>query len=454
MPRNQRLREFARRAVTALGEFGFRYMTPLRAFLNMRSDHQPANEVVGRGLTHESLTQELKSLLENDEMLAKCCGDSDRLALALDILFFGPLPDAHYHGPSTLLGFGLSPNTLEEELDELETKIYDQGEFRKIAHFHIYNLRAIGNIAHPHPGWRIEEVSYERIKEVLQPAAYTEFLQFHSDRAFAIVEDSAGFNSESLSDWLTRRWLEAASFRRALQLAHDGTIDIDYVIPHFNPPWVNRIQGGSVFQMGAPRKEVAPSGLYFLLTSADSEDISVIWKTVQKYSAISHEDQSSLKRAIGIAAEFFEESHRKINRIERFANLMIALEALYTPSDKSELTFRVSQTCAIFVAGSSSEGSLGIYKFLKSMFTRRGNLFHGNYDVNSQTPETFVNDEELRELYALVRRSIVAFMCLYIRGMRKLADVRQRLEASVLDEEQRQLLRAEAQLESPLREES
>jgi hypothetical protein len=181
--------------------------------------------------------------------------------------------------------------------------------------------------------------------------------------------------------------------------------------------------------MGTPRKEKAPSGLYCMLTSSDSEDISVIWNAVKKYSDISREDQSRLKRAIGIAAEFFEESHRKVSRIERFANLMIALEALYTPSDKSELTLRVSQTCAILVAGaSSSETPHNIYRFLKSMFARRGKLFHGNYDVNSLDPETSINDEELRELYALVRKSIMAFKCLYIRGARQLDEVRKKLE--------------------------
>ncbi len=70
--------------------------------------------------------------------------------------------------------------------------------------------------------------------------------------------------------------------------------------------------------MGTPRKEAAPSGLYCLLISSDSEDITVMWSAVKRYSTISHEDNSRLKRAIGIASEFFEESHRKVSRIERF----------------------------------------------------------------------------------------------------------------------------------------
>lgn len=448
MPRTQRLRDFARQTVTALGEFGVRYVTPLRAFLQMSDEPESTREVLGRGLTQESLKQQLDDLLTNDEMLAKCCGDSDTLAFALDVLFFGPIPDALYHGATTVFGFGLGTNALDEELDELEKKIYEQGEFSKTAYFHTYNLHVAGTVAHPYPGWRIEEVSYERIQEILQPASYTEFLKSHSFRGFTVIEDSSGFNIESLSDWLTRRWWEAASFRRVLQLAHDGTVDIDYVVAHFNPPWVNRIQGGGIFQMGTPRKEAAPSGLYCLLTSSDSEDITVMWSAVKRYSTISHEDNSPLKRAIGIASEFFEESHRKVSRIERFANLMISLEALYTPSGKSELTLRVSQTCALFVAGStSSDAPQNIYKFLKSMFARRGKLFHGNYDVNSQTPETFINDDELREFYSLVRRSIAAFICLYIRGERQLDDVRQKLETSILDEQQRELLRERAQLE-------
>ena len=67
MPRNQRLRDFARQTVTALGEFGVRYVTPLRAFLQMSDEPESTREVLGRGLTQESLKQQLddyKKLME------------------------------------------------------------------------------------------------------------------------------------------------------------------------------------------------------------------------------------------------------------------------------------------------------------------------------------------------------------------------------------------------------
>ncbi len=449
MPRNERLRTFAKEMVATLGEFGVRYVSPLRAFLSMGDEPERTREILDRGLTQEVLKSRLEDILDNDEMLAKCCGDYERLAHALDTLFFGPLPDALYHESTTLFGFGLGPNALDEELDELGKKIYEQGPFIKTAYFHLFNVNVVPRISHPDPAWRVEQFSPEQMKDILEPAAYSEFLRSHCNLAFAISNESSGFNVESLSDWLTRRWWEAAEFRKALQLAHEGTVDIDYVIAGYNPPWVNRIQGGGIFQMGTPRKDAVPSGLYCLLTPSDSEDISKIWRVVRQYVATSHEDQSRLKRAIGIAAEFFEESHRKASRIERFANLMIALEGLYTPSDKAELTLRVSQTCALFVAGPHAyQEPLSIYKFLKTMFDRRGNLFHGNYDVNSLSPETFISDEELQRLYAIVRKSIVGFMCLYLRGERQLDKIRQTLEVAILDPEERETLLERAQLEN------
>ncbi len=448
MPRNPRLREFAQRTVSSLGEFGARYVTPLRAFLNMDDEPESVREVVGRGLTQESLKHQLDDILANDEMLAKCCGDSQALALALDVLFFGPIPDAFYNGVNSLLGFEFGADKFETELDELEKKIYEQGEFSKTAYFHVYNLHLIPTVTHPQSGWRVEELSYEKIKEILQPTAYSELLRSHWGRAFAIVDDTTGFNAESQVDWLTRRWWEAASFRKALQLAMDGTVDIDYVIPHYNPPWVNRVQGGGFFQMGTPRRDAPPPTLSSFVAAVDSEDISNMWKAAQRYSSDSREGHSTLQRAIGIATEFFEESHRKVSRIERFASLMIALEGLYTPSDKSELTLRVSQTCALLVADSMSLGQPhDIYKFLKSLFIRRGELFHGKYDVNSQAPEDFINDEEIRKLYSVVRKSIVGFMCLYLRGHRDLKDVRRKLENSILDEHEREVLLEQTKLE-------
>lgn len=444
MPINAELRDFAKRTVDFLGEFGVWYVSPLRAFMSKGDNHENTKEVVGRGLTNETLKTDLQGLLSRDEMLAMCCGDFETLAKALDMLFFGPLPDAIYHGKDTLLGINLSGKTIDMALDELEAKVYGQGAFKKTAFFHVFNLNMLETF-HPHPEWRFEDLSYERLETMLQPSAYTAFLRSRGGMTFAVVDDFAGFDRESVSDWLSRRWWEAMAMKKSIQLALDGTTDIDYVVPHYSPNWLNNLHGGGNFNFGTPRGDNPPTSLSILVTRADYSDITLTSKILKSYVEACSGERSTLQRAIGIAMEFFEESHRKHNRIERFANLMIALEALFTPSDKTELTLRVSQACAVLIG---EKGSLvepqQIYKFLRAMFGRRGQLFHGDYDANSQTPEKFINDEELAQLYSVVRKSIVAFICLYLREHRSLSEVRQKMELSILDDDQREALKTQS----------
>lgn len=444
MPINAELREFAKRTVASLGAFGAWYASPLQAFMSKGDDHENTKVVVDRGLTNESLKTDLQGLLSRDEMLATCCGDFEMLAKALDMLFFGPLPDAIYHGKDTLLGLNLSGKTIDMALDELEAKVYGQGPFKKTAFFHVFGLNML-DAFHPNPEWRLEDLSYERLETILQPSAYTVFLRSRGGKTFAVVDDLAGFDRESVSEWLSRRWWEAMSMKKSLQLALDGTTDIDYVVPHYSPNWLNNLHGGGNFNFGTPRADDPPDSLSIFFTGADCSDITLTLNILESYIRACSGERSTLQRAIGIAMEFFEESHRKHNRIERFANLMIALEALFTPSDKTELTLRVSQTCAVLVG---DKGSLvepqQIYKFLRGMFSRRGQLFHGDYDANSQTPEKFINDEELAQLYSVVRKSIVAFICLYLREHRNLSDVRQKMELSILDDDQREELKIQS----------
>jgi Apea-like HEPN len=446
MPKNPRLVEFALQVIPLLGEFGPDYLTPLRAFLSMSVN--PGNDerlslVRARGLTSDGLIHQLQEILANDTMLAKCCGNAEALAYALDLLFFGPLPDCFYHGPKTSLGFDLAPN-LHRELDALEEKLYEKGEFTRTAYFHLYNVRVTRSLDSIFPGWQVQELRYDTVSNLFHPAAYKEYLQAYPSSAFAITQDTTGFDVEDLEKWLRRKHVEALLFRRILQLTQDGTMDIDYVVPYFCPAWVNTVQGGGVFHIGSARKDAPPSTLYYLLTGAESDDLAIIWDLIQQYSINSTESHSSLQKAISIALDFYEESHSKSSRIERFANLIIALEALYTPTDKSEVTLRLCQCCAVLLGG-QDESSHEIYKFLKEMFVRRGKLFHGKYGINSQSPESFINDEDLKRLFSVVRRSIVSFIRLYLNGERHLDQLRRQLEDSILNEEQRETVRERSQ---------
>jgi hypothetical protein len=57
-------------------------------------------------------------------------------------------------------------------------------------------------------------------------------------------------------------------------------------------------------------------------------------------------------------------------------------EALFSPSNKGELTYRMAQS-ARFLVDEGVEQRKEIYRFVKRMYSRRSALFHGQYDVNA-----------------------------------------------------------------------
>lgn len=434
MPLSESLIQFLRDAVTGLGGFAPKYATPLRAFLSMRDEPEKIQSVIERGFTIETANAKLTTILAEDAFLAQCCGDIEHLAHALDLLFFTRLPASTYTGSIPSLGFG--PTPYELGIEQLEQSLDGHGAFTKTAYFHLYNFWARPEdlpIA-PYPGWGFVELEHSSIPQLLGESSFSSFLSpSMTGRYFLTVQDSEGFNREPVNDWLNRRWVNIAPYRQVLQYSKDAVIDIDYVTPYFNPPWVNQIHRGGLYYWGAPRQDVLPTTFWYHLSPFDSETIQSNWLCYKRYVDKIEPHGSSLRKAIRIAGNFFEECHKKVSRIEQFANLMIALEALYTPSDASEHTFRISQNCALLI-GNSAESRDHTFEFLRTMFKRRGKLFHGQYDAFAQSPQDFITDEELKSLMSIVRRSVLKFLTLFLRGEDGLDKVRKDLEKAVLDE--------------------
>lgn len=454
MPFSDTLLHFLRDAVKGLGDFALKYATPLRAFLSMHDRPENIQSIIERGLTPDTANAQLEKILAEDTFLAQCCGDSRHLAHALDILFFTHLPASTYSDSTD--SFGFAPSPFDQGIEQLEQSLYGQGAFKKTAYFHLYNFEARPDDypQAPYPGWGFVELEHRSIPLILGENSWLSFLSPpETGRTFLAVQDSKGFDRESLNDWLKRRWVDIDPFRQVLQYSMDAIVDIDYVAPYFSPSWVNQIHREGLYYWGAPRQDKPPSNLWYSITSWDSQQINSHWRGYQKYANKFLSHGSSLRKAIRTAGNFFEDCHKKISRIEQFANLMIALEALYTPSDQSEHTFRISQSCALLIED-SLQSREATFEFLKSMFKRRGKLFHGQYDMSTQTPQDFIADEDLKTLISIVRKSMLKFIALYLRKEEGLDKVRKDLERAILDESFRHDFLRKADFESLLREES
>ena len=453
--RNAALESLLLQVIPQIGyDFCAKYKFPLLAFFTFDEDHEEVRLIVARGLHKASLEVGLQGILNNDPHLRKCCGNADSLAKTIDILFLKKLPSSAFpDGGGLVLGFAGDP--IEEALGNLDHQLYEQGDLRKLAYFHLFNVRLHGeqHLVPPYEGWHLLELEETSIPRLLGESSTYSFISPTTNGTwFLVSEDSSGFDSEGMYAWLSRRWKDAAPFRAVMQYAIEQVLDIDYVVPLFHPTWVNEVHKIGLYFLGTPRRDSIPSTFYGLILQHDQDRINRMWAKYLEHQGRISDRSSQLGKAIAIAREFFEDFHRKESRAEQFASLMIALEALYTPQDQREHTFRISQNCALLTCNDHEARRLEVFQFVKSMFARRGKLFHGQYDSQAISPGAFVNDEEIMRLASLVRNSILKFTTLFIRGENDLEQLRTRIEKSVLSENLRDELFEKSDFEALMEE--
>lgn len=157
--RNPLLEKFARCIPISLGyEFCEKYKFPISAFLVKEENEPELSQIVAGGLSHSSVLQELNEILASDNFLRLCCGKPDALAKAIDILFLGKLTLEAFPSASPTLAF--LPHLFEEAITKLDQLLYDQGEFKRQAYFHLYNMSIEGAIQlqSPFDGWFITKL--------------------------------------------------------------------------------------------------------------------------------------------------------------------------------------------------------------------------------------------------------------------------------------------------------
>ncbi|MBY0248984.1 MAG: hypothetical protein K2Q17_15080 [Nitrospiraceae bacterium] len=435
--RNEKLGALARHLVYQFGpDYGTHYLFPLTYFVSATEDPL-IQQIESRGLSQEQVQSNLREILSEDPHLRKCCGDVWHLARALDHLFFRRLSTLHFTINDPL------PDTQADYVDgalhELDVQLYEQGPFEKFACFHLFNVKLLSglHIEPPYEGWLFKEFAPNEVPQLLGETSLQSFVSPPSTGTwFLICKDTDGFDVEQMYPWLARRWKETQPFRQALQYAVDGVSDIDYVAPHFSPGWVNAVQKGGMYFLGSPRQDIVPPRLCPKLGPNEQQRINRMWRAYSRHQIRIQDTGSTLRKAVRIAGQFFEDYHRKAKRAEQLADLIIALEALFTPDGKTELTHRISQSCALLSCElGDGAGRQDTFKFLRSMFERRGKLFHGQYDSETEPPERLASDDEIGRLASLVRQSILRLLAIYLRGEDSLKPLRGQIQSAALDKD-------------------
>jgi len=387
-------------------------------------------------------------VLGNDRHLAECCPTLLQLANFIDSFFITAVADAKRQGaPKERLDFAY---------DEFESLTYRQGRFKRIALSHLFNFDMEGNSTilqsdTASANIRVERLDASTIPSILGESGVQAFLHPAGIGDCFVVEEE-GASAVDDFKWIVEKRQKALMFGQVLQYFRDGVVHIGYSVPFFQPNWANQIRRAGLFFLGEPRRYPYEGGKkIYHLDAADKGRLSRWWKaaTTEPISGYVANKKGKLRQAIYRAGQYYESGHERSDSVERLLALAIAIESLFSPSDKGELRFRISQSAAQFI-GRNPEERQQVFKSMAKMYDRRSALVHGSYDVDDYDAGKFVSADEIDEWAAYVRRALLGFLTLYFKGdMQAGRDaVLQRITDANFDDSKGEQLRKEADIEA------
>jgi hypothetical protein len=372
-------------------------------------------EITQLGFDGDRAKKHLDEVIANDKHLAECCPTPYLLAKYFDSSFITAVADAKRQKAAS--------DRLEFAFEEFESLTYHQGHFRRIALSHLFNFdmdtnsakfvgdeRTVGSI-------QIERIDLSTIPRILGEAGFQAFL--HPSRAgncFVVEDESA--SSVPDFQWLSAKREKAYYFAEVLQYFKDGVVHLGYSAPFFQPNWAQQIRQVGLYFMGSPRLSAYEGGNKpYVVSEADRSQFAKWWNAATKpeLAKAFANRKGKLRQATYRAARYYEASHERSELVERLIAVAIGVEALFSPSDQSELSFRISQSTAQFVGADSAERQV-IFDSMKDMYNRRSKLVHGTYDVEKYDKGEFVTADEIDRWSGYLRRAYLGFMTLYLRA--------------------------------------
>jgi hypothetical protein len=126
-----------------------------------------------------------------------------------------------------------------------------------------------------------------------------------------------------------------------------------------------------------------------MLFAIEDTEINELQKFIEK-------TKLPFSNSIQLAFDMFNQSYGVINQNLSFLSLMICMEILFNPDDRSELRNRVSKGIAILI-GKDRNNSINIYRNMKVFYDKRSSLIHSGKPIT---------DDDLQKLRYLSRESI------------------------------------------------
>lgn len=396
------------------------------------------------GFDGAQVRRELEQVLDEDQHLRECCSTLPNLAYFLDVEFIS-------YAASHQNQSGISDEEYETVFKGFSDYVYAE-PFRTLALSHLYNFEAEDNDL-LFDLVRVVRLNSSDISLILGEPTNQSFIHPHGVGDYFIVTEATG-PKDDLLGWLFDERYKAIEFASILQYFKDGIVHVDYTVPHYYPRWVNQVRKRGIYYIGEPHRLWYAGGKkFYRLSRAEAEQVSRWWalSLSPPVSKRMDEERNRMRQAMRRAGTFYESHHEKADATSKLIDLAIALEALFSPSDKGELTYRMAQS-ASFLIGENAEERKDIYRFVKAMYSRRSALFHGQYDVDAYSDGKFVTDEEIEKLASVIRRSMLKFLVLFLRGNNKPQDVLDRLNLCMLDPEEAKRMSEETDMHALIEE--
>jgi hypothetical protein len=391
---------------------------------------QTFTQVQASGFEGERIGAELNEILAEDRHLKECCESALDLAFYVDGNFIEMLINAIESG-----------NVTDERYDHFfgifSEFTYSQ-PLRKFTLSHLYNFES------PEKILRFEGVSVMRLEvpeitDVIGDMSVYRFLHNHATGDCFVITQSAG-ECPNMVEWLFNEREIATNFLGILQYYKDGVVTIDYTTPYFLPQWVNRVRKRGLTFIGEPhRMPYANGGRFFTLSQSEAAGANRWWQ-ISQTPLVSNklgDLQNRLRQALLRAGEYYETSMQAKDAAARLIHLAIALEALFSPPDKAELSYKISLCASLLIGGNDRVEN---FNFLREMYRRRSAPFHGSYDTNKD----LLTVEEAERLAGIIRLSILRFFVLYANGENSRDNILARLGDGVLNSTVLEQLRSDS----------
>lgn len=351
----------------------------------------------------EEFVKELINILNEDDHLKKCLVSPQLLARTLD----------NFDHPSVQWeGDRIEEETFDTFADFFLERLYEQ-PFRAFTFSHVFNFEAeIDEL--DFDGLVIRRVPSHEIPFLFNETTSQSYLHPYASGEFFIVQQTDVVIENDIQ-WVADAHLEADSLVRLFQYYKDGVTHVNYSTIYFQPSWLNGIRKpGNLFFGNNRRIAYSEGNKFFKVTRAELEELRNWWTLYQQPDVAEKlgEKRNNFGKVLEFAGMYFESSQTHVEFDRRLIDLCIALESIFSPENKMEIAFQLSQCAAEFV-GNDPKEKREIFEFVKKMYGKRSKVLHGDPKADG---DNFIELGDLDRFSSIIRRALLKVVALYLNG--------------------------------------